>query len=202
MAEEKNISAIILDKQPHAEASLLITAFSQEEGLVFLYKKMSAKKTSFAPDLFDEIFCQVQAPNKESSVRFLKDFDVKKTRRGLAISYEKLCAASEISSIVKQNGTHINETTELAQLLSVALDSVEIAQNLDAVKIKFLYLLVKNQGYAVKEDFFASLPAAEKNNFTKILKTPISQLSEEIASAQHLYKILKYWVQEHTDITF
>ena len=201
MAEEKHISAIILDKQPRAESSLFITAFSQEEGLVFVYKKMSSKKTSFAPDLFDEISCQVQMPNSETAVRFLKDFDVKKHRQGLSASYEKLCAASEISEIVKLNGAHIDETQTLAELLSITFDSIETAQNLDAVKIKFLYLLAKNQGYPVKEDFFASLPASEKSDFAEILKTPILQLSDKIQQAQRLYKILKYWVQENTDLS-
>ncbi len=200
MPEQKNISAIVLDKEKRGETSVLLTAFSSEEGLVVMFKKMSSKKTSLVPDLFDEISCQVQLPEANASINFLQQFDILEHRESIGISYEKLCCACELTSIVKLNGAHIYEKQSLFSLLSKALESIEKSTSLAEIKIKFLYLLVKEQGYPIKEDFFKSLPEEDKNKFASILKTPISSESTSDNNAEKLYNALKYWVQTQTDI--
>ncbi|MBE6413784.1 MAG: hypothetical protein E7035_04435 [Verrucomicrobiaceae bacterium] len=202
MQNQNDISAIIIDKENRGEASIMLTAFSAEEGLVFLFKRMSAKKTSIVPDLFDEIVCQTKPPesSKNTPIHFLQNFDVLKHRTGIATSYEKLCVSAEIAKIIKINGENIDEKQSLFNLLTKTFDAIESTQNLKAVQIKFLYLLTKEQGYAIKEDFFQSLSSDDKTTFTYILKNPAQNLHDYIQQAENIYIKLKRWIQTNTDI--
>ncbi len=202
LPQQRQISAIVLDRENRGENSLFITAYSLEEGLVFLFKRMSSKKTSLAPDLFDEISALVQFPESEAPVKFLQQFDIVAHRSGISTSYDKLCSASDIASIVKQNGANISETASLYNLLSQSLGAVETHKNTSAVKLKFLYLLVKEQGYAIREDFFSAMSAQDKEAFSKILKTPIAELDESTDICANLYEALRRWSAGNTDFVF
>lgn len=203
MPSQYEISAIILDRESRGENGVMLTALSPERGLVYLFKRISAKKTSLVPDIFCEISAQTQVPQTTENglVHFVKDFSSVKSRDKISLSYEKLCDASEIASVVKLNGANIDETSMLFDLLGKALDGVAEFENTAAVKIKFLYVLAKEQGYAVKEDFFSRLSQTDKAAFAKILKTPVAELSAD-AATQRLYEALRRWTAENTDIVF
>ncbi len=203
MPRQYEISAIILDRESRGETGVMLTALSPERGLVYLFKRISAKKTSLVPDIFCEISAQTQVPQTAENglVHFVKDFSSVKSRDKISLSYEKLCDASEIASVVKLNGANIDETSLLFDLLGKALDGVAEFENTAAVKIKFLYVLAKEQGYAVKEDFFSRLSQTDKAAFAKILKTPVAELSAD-AATQRLYEALRRWTAENTDIVF
>ena len=202
LQDSYDISAIILDKENRGESSVMLTAFSSEKGLMYLFKRMSGKKTSLIPDLFDEITCKIRQPDFTGNipVTFLQSFEIIKHRQGISTSYNKLCSASDISLIVKHNGENINETHSLYSLLSKTFEGIEKTKNMPAVQIKFLYLLTKEQGYAIKEDFFQSLSNDDKTTFAHILKTPSQNLDEHIYQAEKLNEMLKRWIQENTDI--
>ena len=163
---------------------------------------MSRKKTSLIPDLFDEITCKIRQPDFSGNVpvTFLQSFEIVKHRQGISTSYNKLCSACDISLIVKHNGENINETHSLYSLLSKTFEAIEKSKNMSSIHIKFLYLLTKEQGYAIKEDFFQSLSNDDKTTFTYILKTPAQNLHDYIQQAENIYVKLKRWIQENTDI--
>jgi len=203
LPRQHEISAIVLDRESRGENGVMLTALSPECGLVFLYRRISAKKTSLVPDIFCEISADTQTPQMSDNglVHFVKDFRTVKSRDKISLSYEKLCDASEIASVVKLNGANIDETPLLFDLLGKALDGVAEFENTAAVKIKFLYVLAKEQGYAVKEDFFGRLSQADRQSFAKILKTPVAELPAD-AAMQRLYESLRRWTAENTDIVF
>ena len=200
MREESGFTAVIIDRENRAESKLMLAAFSPEEGLVYLFKKMSAKKTSAAPDLFDEIACEAQSAGGASPVRFLKEFETIKKRAGIAASYQKLCAAAEIAATARLNGENIEERREFAALVSKSLDAVESSGDEDSVKIKFLYAFAKMQGYPVREDFFASLPADEKARFAKIINTPANALDRQETQSAAACETIRRWIEANTDI--
>ncbi len=202
MERERIITAIVLDRERRAEASVMLTAFSPEDGLVFLFKRLSGKKTSLVPDLFDEIECSVSTPDADAPVKFLGQFEVLKRRAGVSASYEKLCAASEIASVAKSNGANIDEKRTLFELIARSLDAIEAHDNHATVKIKFLYLLARNQGYAIKEDFFRSLADADKSDFSEILALSTADQAAEKPRSERLYEMLKRWILSETDIVF
>lgn len=201
MPAQESISAVILDRETRGEASLYMTAFSPECGLLPLFKRMSTKKTSLAPDLFEEISAQIRAPDAANSpVRFLQQYEVLKSRAEISHSYEKLCAACEIAAIVKLNGANISETRSLFALLGAALDGISTSANTSAVKIKFAYVMAKEQGYAVREDFFRSLSQTDRADFATILKTPAAELDSLRDPSVRLYQHLANWLRNNTDI--
>lgn len=200
MRKDYGISAIIIDRETRPEAKLMLTAFSPQEGLIYIFKKMSAKKTSLAPDLFDEIICTVQSAGENSPIRFLKDFEPAAQRAEIAGSYAKLCAACHIAAIAKLNGQNIDEKPEFARLLAKTFDAIKNAADADAVKIKFLYAFAKNQGYPVKEEFFNSLSAGDKESFTSIINTPASFIEPETSRSGKLIERVCRWIESSTDI--
>lgn len=203
MPRQCEISALILDREPRANNALMLSALSRERGLVFLFKKMSAKKTSIAPDLFEEISALAQMPTmaeETAPVFFISEFDSVKSRRDISTSYEKLKTASQIADMVKSNGTDMGETAAMFDFVSKALDSIVSSQNLDAVRLKFIYLLAKAQGYPVREDFFRRLSPSDRNGFCLMLKTPSAELGGQLEEARRLLDMLTRWTLENTDI--
>ena len=69
-----------------------------------------------------------------------------------------------------------------------------------AVRLKFLYLLVRDEGYPVREDFFARLPEAEKRLFAVIVKTPSAELSDFKARSREMLEKFCRWISGATDI--
>ena len=81
-----------------------------------------------------------------------------------------------------------------------SLDAIDAGMPSQAVRLKFLYLLVRDEGYPVREDFFARLSENEKRLFAVIVNTPSAELSDFKAHSRDMLEKLCRWISESTDI--
>lgn len=191
--------ATVLDREIRGESSVLITVFSQNCGLVQMMKRASSKKTSQIPDLFDDIsaFAQADSP---SSLKFVRDFEILKHREGIAASYETFESASNLARCAVKNGRHMEDCVLFSRRLGRALDALAAGMAPPVVEIKFFYLLARDEGYAVREDFYTGLSPEKMGLFAEILKTPPSGLSGLKPRAEDLLARLKVWIEANTDL--
>ena len=63
-----------------------------------------------------------------------------------------------------------------------------------------MYLLARDEGYPVREDFFEKLSDIEKKLFVLIVKTPSAELSDFKAHSRGMLEKLERWTAEFTDI--
>ncbi len=198
MAE--NITGIILEKSLRGESGVLFKIFSAESGLKLLHKRVGAKKTSQLPDFFDEIFAECEK-SKMGEMYFLKDFELQKSRTQIAVNYDAFLIACEIAKFALKNANYLEGFAQFYKTLSSSLDAINSGADATSVYIKFLYVFMRDEGYAIKEDFVASLTGDAFALLKKILTTPALELKKELAAAS-LLKQMQNWILENSSVLF
>ena len=191
--------ATVLDREFRGETSVYITAFAHDVGLMRMMKKCSVKKTSSLPDLFDDIAIsgEMQSP---TSLKFARDFDIIKRRNDIATNYNSFEHACKISLSIVKNGAHIEDCAKLSTQLRSALDAIANGASAEIVRLKFMYLLAKNEGYPVKEDFYARLPQPQKELFSLLIKLPALELKDYATRTEPVLESYLNWLYSNTDI--
>lgn len=193
-------NAIVVGRDMRGESSVYISVLSREHGLMQMMKKVSVKTTSLLPDLFDDIsgYADAQTPQ---GLKFLRDFEISKRRTEIGKSYEAFNHAALIASVVAVNGRNIEDCARLEFNLRHALDAIAKDAPPEIVRFKFMYLLARNEGYPVKEDFFESLPEGKREMFSLFVKTPSLELREFRSRASDMLDALCRWIYANTDIS-
>lgn len=192
-------SATVLDRETRGESSLFLTLFAPDVGLVRCSKRVSAKKTSPMPDIFDDATFRTHS-RSESALRFADDFEIERRRAEIAARYGNFVQASMIASVVIKNGAQIENTRRLSAILKKALDSLGEARCAEIISIKFLYLLARGEGYAVREDFFAKLNEQKKRLFASLIEMPSRQTEMLAPFAREMLEDFRIWTASNTDI--
>lgn len=189
----------VLYRDLRGESSLYLETFSAKNSIVAVVKRISAKKTSALPDVFDDIDASLN-PSDSGGLKFLGEFEIARRRAGIAARYESFEDAAAIVNLVRHNGRHIEDCAKLSARLRRSLDAIDAGLPSAVVRIKFLYLLARDEGYPVREDFFEKLSDIEKKLFVLIVKTPSAELSDFKAHSRGMLEKLERWTAEFTDI--
>lgn len=191
--------ATVVDREIRGESSLYTVVYAPDAGLLRTMKRLSAKRTSPLPDLFDDIAldCEASSP---TALQFAKDFSLKKRRTEIASSYEAFEHAALIAQTVLRNGGHIENSAQLSQRLRMSLDAIAEGSPAEIVRLKFMYLLARDEGYAVREDFVRRLGRANAELFGILIKNPSSELREFKSRAVDMLEKLCAWIYSSTDI--
>lgn len=189
----------VLLRDLRGESSLYVEAFSGALGALALIKKISSKKTSALPDIFDDIEA-VLNPSSSGDLKFVGAFEIRRRRTAIASDYGAFEDAAAIAGVVRRNGRHIEDTARLSARLRRSLDAIDAGMPSSAVRLKFLYLLARDEGYPVREDFFARLSGTEKRLFAAIVKTPSAELADFKAYSREMLGKFARWISESTDI--
>lgn len=189
----------VLFRDLRGESSLYIEAFSGRLGALSMMKRISAKKTSALPDIFDDIEASLN-PSSSGDLKFVGGFEIRRRRTAIASDYGAFEDAAAIAGVVRRNGRHIEDTARLSARLRRSLDAIDAGMPSQAVRLKFLYLLVRDEGYPVREDFFARLSENEKRLFAVIVNTPSAELSDFKAYSRDMLEKFCRWISESTDI--
>ena len=192
--------ATIADRETRGGNSLYIAALSPDAGFVQAMKKISFKKASQMPDLFDDVSVEGEI-SPPSTLKFAREITVLKRRGGIADDYSSFEQASLIAQTILKNARHIENSRLLSQRLRAALDSIAEGAPPEIVRLKFMYLLARDEGYAVREDFFKNLTEPKKALFSELVKRPSKELSQYRSLASDILGQLCGWIRSETDIT-
>ena len=163
--------ATVLDKLLTGESSLRLRIYCPNLGLALLVKRVSSKKTTVLPDIFDDISLTARVPSM-GDVLFPNEYETLTSRMSLSKDYGAFLHASEICALVIKNGAHIENANRLHARIRGALDSMANGALPETVHLKFLYLLVRDEGYPVHEDFLKKFSGSQKAAFCEIISTP------------------------------
>ena len=190
---------IVLERQTRGEKHLLLACLSQSLGLMYIMKRLSNSKTSPLPDLFDDIdgFTYISS---EQSPKFLHDFQIIKRRLNLIKRYDAFQIASEIADKIIKNARNIEDIPRLYFYAHKAIDALDSLLSPQAVRIKFLYALTKQEGYPVIEDFYENLSKPMQQLFAYIVKTPTKDMPEIDSRAEAIADKFVDWIKFNTDI--
>jgi len=191
----------VLGKQPPADSFVTFHGFSAEVGNLVMLQRI-IKKTpsqSVALDLFDQVSLSLETSN-QGRTYFIKE--ARLVRRHLAIgrSYDALRFASALAAVVSRNDVHEESRSSVMSLLSTAFAAFETSARPDIVYFKAVYRFARDEGYPLKEEWFPTLPAADRSAVTGLLNKPLADQQEPPESVTRLQRRLEEYLQRYTEI--
>ena len=173
--------------------------FSAESGLCVLHKRVSQKKTAQLPDFLDVVAAEAER-SKTGGMFFLKDFEILASHPRVAESYEAFSDAAEIAKCALKNSAYLESFGGMYERLRAAFAAINSGADSACVRIKFMYVFARDEGYPIKEDFAAGLGAEEFSALKKILSTPAAELGADIPGKNPLLEKMLFWIAAQTDI--
>lgn len=200
MAEEQE--ALVLKTERSGESFLKLHLLTAEQGIFLCLKRTSKKPAqSTKPDLFDQAHVTLES-SKQGTMLFVKEYQLLKRRETIGQSYRSLEAASNFAQLLVHNAAHMPESEVLFNLTARTLDAFSGGKAPEVVILKGIYLLLKNEGYPVRESWWPELPADWREPTRKLLKEPSPHNidPETRARCEKIQQHLKRWMGGNTDL--
>lgn len=200
-AQTLQTDAFILLKHPASDAFQMFAAFSAEHGnlaiLQRIAKKAGAGVTSL--DLFDEANLFLETSN-QGRTYFVKEARVLTRNTAIGRSYDALRFASALASLITRNPVHDESRAGVAALLRTAFAAFGSSDRPDIVYLKSLYRFARDEGYPVKEQWFPTLPAADRAIVSILLNRPLAEQTAATEFVLRLHRRLEEYLRGHTEI--
>jgi len=195
-------TALILGAAPSGESFLRLDILTPDDGAFICLKRVSKKnlqKTS--PDLFDTADLQLET-SKQGTTRFVREYTLITRRSSIGHSYRSLQHASAYGSLLARNAPQMAEPTALFQLAERSLDAFAESKAPEIIHLKALYLLLKDEGYPVRESWWTQLNRQQQNLARALINSPTPEKNERAQrdSCEQLIQNLQTWMTRETDL--
>ncbi|CAA6692559.1 MULTISPECIES: recombination protein O N-terminal domain-containing protein [unclassified Lentimonas] len=194
--------ALVLRIAPSGESYLKVDILTAESGTFLCLKRLSkAKHQTAAPDLFDTADIHLET-SKQGTARFVNDYQLVQRRSHIGQSYRKLQHASDFCALIAQNGPHMADHAALYQITERTLNAFAERDLPSIVFLKAVYILLKDEGYPVRESWWPQLP----QHLRVVAKQLINQPTPNTAEPEHLEactqitRHLCHWLRRETDL--
>lgn len=169
--------AFVLGKRPPSDSFQGFPVFSAEHGALLVLQRLPKKTSAASPplDLFDEVSLSLESSN-QGQTWFVKESRVITRHPDLGRSYETLRHASALAALVVRNPVLEESRAAVAALLRQAFVSFASGARPDYVWFKSLYRFARDEGYPAKEQWFPTLPAADRDAVALLLNRPLAEL--------------------------
>lgn len=195
---------LVLRIEATGESYLKIHLLGPDDGLEVCLKRVSRKKISSnpTPDLFDTAEIELEY-SKQGTMRFVKEYQLVERRSSIGQSYQHLQRASAFCNLLVRNGTHLPDQHALYQLTNRCLNAFNERSTPAIVYLKSLFVLLKEEGFPVREDWWPKLPPSLKTDAKFMLENPCPETVEQslddtcVRTIEHLH----HWIQRETEIS-
>lgn len=191
----------ILGRSVHGEKFWLINTLSVEEGSLSCLIRQSTKKTgTIVPDLFDEAELSLERPKAGvEGPRFAKEYSLLTRHTGISGNYCGLVYASRLATVLAHNAFSPDAREGVFKICRNAIAAFSEKPRKDATYFKSLWLLARESGLPVREDWFESLNYEDKAAVAETLKTPLESLSVLAPAVEHFISRIEYWLSKEND---
>ena len=197
--------AFVLLKRPPADTFQTFTLFSPTHGALLALQRISRKTATSAAssssplDLFDEVSLRLESSN-QGQTWFVKESQLIISHADIGRSYDTLRHASALAALVARNPVPEESRGQVAALLRQALASFATVARPDFVWFKSLYIFARDEGYPIKEQWFPTLPAADRETVATLLNRPLAEQTAAPAAVERLTLRLAEYLRGHTEI--
>lgn len=200
-AQSLQTDAFVLLKRPPADAFQSFTVFSAEQGPLLALQRIAKKSAAISPalDLFDEAALVLESSN-QGRTWFIKEARLLQRHSEIGRSYEALQHASALATLVARNPGDEASRGAVAELLRGAFAAFGSRVRPDVVYFKSLYRFARDEGYPLKQQWFPTLPAADRAEVATLLNHPLAEQSSAAAAVTRLQRRLEEYLRGHTEV--
>ena len=150
--------AIVLSQTISGDSFQKLQLLSDEAGLFVAMRRYSQKQNSaHRTVIFDTAEIEVQT-KPGSQLSFIQSYELIQRRDAIGKNYRSLEAASKFARLILHGMFHSTDT--MYALVHKSLNALAAQKSPDHVYFKALYLLLKQEGYPVRESWYAGLSSA------------------------------------------
>jgi recombinational DNA repair protein (RecF pathway) len=200
-AQSLQTTAFVLLKRPPTDAFQAFTVFSSEHGSLFALQRIPKKSSGshVVLDLFDEASLTLESSN-QGQTWFIKEIELLHRPTGIGRSYDALRLASALSALIARNAVDEASRPAVADLLRTAFGAFSSASRPDIVYFKSLYRFARDEGYPLKQQWFSTLPASDRNDVAHLLNRPVADQTATPEIVARLQRRLEEYLRGHTEI--
>jgi hypothetical protein len=200
-AQSLATDAFVLLKRPPADAFQTFTLFSAAHGALLALQRIPKKSTggSTTLDLFDEASLLLESSN-QGRTWFVKEARLITRQSDIGRSYDTLVLASALAALIARNPVHEESRDAVAQLLRMAFAAFATNARPDVIYFKSLYRFARDEGYPLKEQWFPTLPNADREVVATLLNRPLVEQTAPPAAVTRLQRRLEEYLRGHTEI--
>ena len=193
--------ALVLRTAASGESFRKIDLLAADDGCRLVLQRSSKKQGGVVPDLFDTAEVALAA-NKQHTVYFVEDYALLRRRSEIGRSYRTLRAASGFCVLLAENAPLMDDAPALLAIAERALDAFAAKDAPEVTLLKALYLLLRHEGYPVKEHWLAELRPKLRQPVAALLRNPIGDAAPpaERDTAEAAADQLMRWIRQHTDL--
>lgn len=200
-AQSLATDAFVLLKRPPSDSFQSFSVFSAEHGSLLVLQRQSKKASAAATplDLFDETALLLESSNQGRSW-FVKEARVLARHTEIGRSYETLRLASAFTTLIARNPVHEESRAAVGDLLRSALAAFASGVRPEVVYFKSLYRFARDEGYPLKQQWFPTLPSADRAAVAALLNRPLAEQTAAAAAVARLQRRLEEYLRGHTEI--
>ncbi len=195
---------LVLRKEFSGESFLKLHLLGPELGCQLCLKRLATRKPSLkaAPDLFDSAEVQLEG-SRPATAQFVGDYQIIRRRDAIGLNYRALQYASHLSQLLVDNGGQMADLPALHQLAERSLDAFAARREPPVVFLKSIYLLLKDEGYPVRELWWPQLPDRLREVTRQLLAqpSPASLQAEDKSICEAAVNNLLHWLRRETDLS-
>jgi hypothetical protein len=201
-AQTLTTDAFVLAKRPAAaERWFSLTLFSGEHGLLTALQRLPGSKAASQVmlDLFDEASVLLESSN-QGRTWFAREARLIARHGALGRSYAALQEASALAGLLARNPVGPESRAPALALLRAAFAAFEREGRPEIAGLKALYCFARDEGYPVKQEWFADLSAADRKAAAELLNRPLAEQSAPAATVARLRQRLEDYLRTRTEI--
>jgi len=195
---------LVLRKAPSGESFLKLHLLGGELGCQICLKRVATKNrsTKAAPDLFDTAEVRLDT-SKQGTAQFVAEYEIIQRRSEIGLNYRALRHASGFSNLLIANGGHLADLPALYQLAERSMDAFAGRLEPSVVFLKSLFLLLKDEGYPVRESWWPHVPVPLREQTREWLGQPSPEPlpAEARKLCESATQDLLHWLRRETDMT-
>ncbi len=194
--------ALVLRQAPSGESFLKLDLLTPESGAFLCLKRVSKKNPQqAAPDLFDTADIQLET-SKQGTARFIREYQLVTRREAIGRNYRALQHASAYCGLLARNAPHMAEPAALFELAERSLDAFAEGKAPEVVHLKAIYLLLKDEGYPVRESWWPQLAPSLRESAKALINQPAPPNNDARMreACEELIRHLERWLERETDL--
>ena len=193
--------ALVLRPWPPTDTFQTFTVFTPEQGALRILQRIPKKPSAdhLALDLFDEVSLLLEG-TPSGDAWFVKETRLLNRRAGIGRRYESLLGASAFAALVARNPGADESHPAVYTLLRTAFTAFATSDRPDIVYLKSLYCFARDEGHPLKQQWFPSLPAADRTLAIALINQPLATQIAAPADVARLLRRLEDYLRHHTEI--
>jgi recombinational DNA repair protein (RecF pathway) len=190
---------IVLSQTISGDSFQKLQLLSDEAGLFVAMRRYSQQqKSAHQTVIFDTAKIEVQT-KAGRQLSFIQSYELIQRRDAIGKNYRSLEAASKFARLILHNSIAFHSTDTMYALVDKSLNALAAQKSPDHVYFKALYLLLKQEGYPVRESWYAGLNATSQDTVADILKQAAPRECSQDLRCQQLSETLSDWMEQQTD---